>query len=40
MTESGEMVLYLPTLAGIGEYEDASVVSLVEFVDIDSAKSK
>lgn len=40
VTESGEMVLCVPTLAGTGEYEDASVVGLVEFVDIDTSKSK
>lgn len=40
VTESRDVVLYLPTLAGTGEYEDASVVGLVELVDIDSSKSK
>lgn len=40
VTDSGEVVLYLTTLAGTGEYEDASVVGLIELVDIDSSKSK
>lgn len=39
VTDSGGVVLYLPTLAGTGEYE-VPVVGLVELVDIDSSKSK